>query len=147
MINASAFPMRAFLMTALVNAIWINASNIFRYFAFVMEMMREALPGVPNIAPMNLAVFAIWGVWDTILLFAATFFTWIYLERFGRTLRHAVIAGTLFWLAIFGILWLGLFNMNLATAEILAIALPLAWIEQIVSALIVYWGMGRFLAR
>ena len=49
-------------MALIVNFIWINASEVFRYFAFVMPMMREAFPMVPNVAPMNLPVFMIWGV-------------------------------------------------------------------------------------
>jgi hypothetical protein len=34
-------------------------------------------------------------------------------------------------------LWLGLFNMNLATPSIVAAMLPWAWVEMIVAALIV----------
>jgi len=55
-----------------------------------------------------------------------------------------VIAGTFVWLGIFGILWLGLLDMNLATLEILAIALPLSWLELVVAGLIVQFGMARF---
>ncbi|MEO1017248.1 MAG: hypothetical protein AAFY56_06085 [Pseudomonadota bacterium] len=137
-------PVQPFLLTALVNMIWINASEVFRYFVFIMPMLRESFPQIPTVAPMNLGVFAIWGIWDTILVFATTGFAWLYLERFGRGWRQAVIAGTLVWLAIFVILWLGLFNMGLATWAILMIALPLSWLEMVVAALIVNWGMLRF---
>jgi len=138
-----AFPVRAFLITLAINAVWVNASNIFRYLAFIMEMMRDALP-MENVAPMDLGVFLVWGVWDTILLLFVTAFVWLWLERFGYGLRQALLAGTAFWLGVFGILWIGLYNMNLATPEILAVALPLAWVEQVVAALIVNWGMRRF---
>ena len=137
-------PLRAFALTALINAIWINASEVFRYVAFVMPMMREAFPQVENVAPMNLFVFAHWGLWDTILLLAVTGFVWIYLERFGTSLRNALTAGTLVWAAIFGILWRGLFNMNFATVPIVTIALALSWLEMLVAASIVLWGMKRF---
>jgi len=138
------FPTRAFWLTTLVNAVWINVSEVFRYFVFVMPMMREAFPQIENIAPMNLPVFAIWGVWDTILLLVVTGFVWMFLERFGRGLRQSFIAGSLIWAAIFVILWLGLFNMNVATGAMLAIALPLSWLEMVVAAVIVNWGMHYF---
>lgn len=57
------------------------------------------------------------------------------------------MTGTRVWGAIFGILWLGLFNMNLATGGILAVALPLSLLELWLAALIVCWGMGRFRAN
>ncbi len=140
----STFPSRAFWLTALVNAVWINASEVFRYFVFVMPMMREAFPQVEGIAPMNLPVFAIWGAWDAILVLAVTGFVFLFLDRFGNGLLQAIVAGSLIWTAIFVILWLGLFNMNMATGAILAIALPLSWLEMVVAALIVNWGMRYF---
>jgi len=133
-----------FWLTALVNAVWINASEVFRYFVFVMPMMREAFPQVEGIAPMNLPVFAIWGAWDAILVLVVTGFVFLFLDRFGNGLLQAITAGSLIWTAIFVILWLGLFNMNIATGAILAIALPLSWLEMVVAALIVNWGMRYF---
>lgn len=143
-LGVKRFPTRAFLITLAINAVWVNASNIFRYFAFVMDGMRAALPEVENVAPMSISVFLIWGVWDTILLLFATGFAWLYLERFGFGVRNALVAGTLFWLGVFGLLWLAIYNMNLATLDVLAVALPFAWLEQIVAALIVDWGMRKF---
>lgn len=132
---------RAFWLTLLINAIWINASEIFRYFVFVMPMLRDSFPQIENVAPMDLIIFARWAVWDTILLFAVTGFFWIALEGFGRSVRNALIAASAVWLAIFGILWLGMLNMNLATPEIAAIALALSWVELAVAGLIVRYGM------
>jgi hypothetical protein len=136
------FPTGSFIRAFLINTLWINASEVFRYFAFVMPMMRKALPSVENVAPMNAVVFAIWGGWDTILIAVVTLFVWLFLERFGYTLRNATIGGTLCWMSIFVILWLGLFNMNLATPKILAIALPLALLELLIAAYIVKWTMA-----
>lgn len=142
--GSSSLFARPFWITLLFNALWINASEVFRYFAFVMPMMRAAFPQIEDVAPMNLAVFIIWGLWDTVLLFVVTGFVWIYLERFGNSLRNALIAGAFAWLGIFVILWLGLFNMNLAPANVLAVALPLSLIELLVAGTIVHWGMKRF---
>ncbi len=131
---------RHLLGTLLIIALWINASEVFRYFIFIMPMMREAFSSVADVAPMSLPVFLIWGIWDTILLIAVTGFVWLYLERFGWTRSNALLAGSLVWGAIFGILWLGLYNMNLATPAILAIALSLSWLELVIAALILRQG-------
>lgn len=130
---------RALAMATAINAVWINASEIVRYFAFVRDMMQRAFPQVPDIVPMSLPIFLSWGVWDTLVLLVVTGFTWMYLDRFGGGARNALVAGTLVWLAIFVVLWLGLFNMDLATARIALTALPLAWIEMAIAALIVDW--------
>lgn len=132
-----------FVMAILVNFIWINASEIFRYFAFVMPMMREAFPTLPDVAPMNLPVFMIWGVWDTILVIAATLVPWMALKVFGASPLRAVVYGTGVWLAVFVILWLALYNMNLANLAVLAVALPLAWLELVVASLVVWWFTAR----
>ncbi len=128
----------AYVRAILLNMIWVNISEVFRYFVFIMDLMRNTFPQISDVAPMNLGIFAIWGIWDTILVLSVTGFSWLFLERFGYELRNAIIAGTLFWLSVFVILWLGLFNMNLATAEILLIALPLAWFEMVVAAIITH---------
>ncbi|WP_057462133.1 hypothetical protein [Pseudovibrio sp. POLY-S9] len=133
----------AFWLALLLNLLWINASEVFRYFAFVMPLMRSSLPQLQDVAPMNLPVFMIWGVWDTVLVLAATGLSWVLLERFGPTIRNALYAGSAIWATIFVILWLGLWNMNLATTQIVLTALPLAWLEMIVAALIVRWMMVR----
>lgn len=135
---------KAFAAALLANALWINASEIFRYFVFVMPMMRAALPDAPNVAPMDLNVFLVWGVWDAILLSAVTLGAWICLDRFGDSLGAAIAAGGALWAAIFGLLWLGLFNMNLATPAILAVALPLSLLELVVAAVIVQQARARF---
>ncbi|KZL26047.1 hypothetical protein [Pseudovibrio sp. WM33] len=133
----------AFWLALLLNLLWINASEVFRYFAFVMPLMRSSLPQVQDVAPMNLPVFMIWGVWDTVLVLAATGLSWVLLERFGPTIRNALYAGSTIWATIFVILWLGLWNMNLATTQVVLTTLPLAWLEMIVAALIVRWMMVR----
>ena len=135
-----------FTMALIVNFIWINASEVFRYFAFVMPMMREALPMVPGVAPMSLPVFMIWGVWDTILVLTATLLPWMAMRVFGASTLRAVLYGTGVWMAVFVILWLGLYNMNLATVVVLAVALPMAWVEMVVAALVVWWFTARDLA-
>jgi hypothetical protein len=138
--SSTRFTMPAGLGLALgLNTLWINLSEVARYFFFVMPMMREAFPAIPDVAPMNLMVFMIWGLWDMIVILAVTALAWLILDRMGGTVRAAIVAGTAAWLGIFVVLWLGLFNMNLATPAILLTALPLAWLEMVVAALIARW--------
>lgn len=129
---------RRFWLLALgLNAVWINVSEIFRYFAFVMPMTRSAFPQIPDVAPMNLPVFLIWGAWDTLLLLVVTGFSWLYMSRFGTALRTAVMAGTAVWAGIFVIFWLAAWNMRLAHGQTLIYALPLSWLEMVVAAAVV----------
>ncbi|MEM8653029.1 MAG: hypothetical protein AAGF54_21090 [Pseudomonadota bacterium] len=123
--------------------IWINLSEVFRYFAFVMPMMRDAFPVLPEVAPMNIPVFLVWGIWDTILVLSVCMIAWLSLDKFGTSIKSTALIGTGIWASIFVILWLGLFNMNLATPQILLTALPLAWIELVVAVFIVRWSMLR----
>lgn len=137
---------RGFLIALAINFVWINASEVFRYFVFLMPLLRETFPQIENVAPMNLGVFAIWGLWDTIILLAVTGFCWLFMQGFGTSIRKAILAGTMVWSAIFVIVWLGMFNMNFATLKILSIALPLSWFEMVVAALVVRWNIRREVA-
>jgi len=134
---------RGFVTALLINFLWINFSEVVRYFAFVMPMMRDAFSMVPDAAPMNLPVFMIWGVWDTILVFAATAICWMIQDRFGRKPITVILSGTFVWATIFVILWLGLWNMNLAPINVVLVALPLAWLETVIAAFIVRWARDR----
>ncbi|MFG1304752.1 hypothetical protein V5F34_11555 [Xanthobacter autotrophicus] len=130
------FPTRAFVLACVLVSIWINASEIFRYFVFVMPMTRATLPMVPDVAPMSVPVFLVWGLWDTLLVVMNVLLTWLYARAFGASLRSAVVAGTLGWLFFFVLFWVAMLNMNLAAPATAAIALPLAWVELVVGSLL-----------
>jgi hypothetical protein len=130
------FPVRAFLLTCLVVSLWVNASEVFRYFAFVMPMTRETLAMVPEVAPMNISVFLVWGLWDTLLVVMTVALYWLVAERFGAGWPSVIAAGTLGWLFFFVLFWLAMLNMNLTDTSIAAIALPLAWFELVVASAI-----------
>ena len=130
-----------FRLAVIANLVWINASEVWRYFAVVKPLLHETVPGRPGIAAVTPGIFASWMLWDTILVLAATGFYWLYLERFGRTWRHGLAAALWFTAAVFGLLWLGTVNMGLVPVVFLWTALPLAWAEQAVAALIVLWTM------
>lgn len=126
-----------------LNFIWINLSEVFRYFLFVRPMMQEALPALPDVAPMSVPIFLVWGVWDSILVVCVTLVSVLALERLGGTLKSIVTIATGIWAGVFVILWLGLYNMNLATAPVLLVALPLAWLEMFVAVHLVAYAMRR----
>lgn len=130
-------PSRWFWIALLANTIWMNVSEVWRYFVFVMPMVRTHLAEVPGVAPMSLGVFAAWGLWDTILIAAATGFFWMFFRQFGLGLLTVLAAATSFWATVFVIFWFAMINMNLASLEIAAAALPLAWLELFVAAVIV----------
>ena len=127
----------------LLNFVWINLSEVFRYFVFVRPMMQEALPTLPDVAPMSIPVFLIWGLWDTILVVSVTLIAVLALERLGGSPRTILTTATGIWASIFVILWLGLYNMNLATPGILLVALPLAWLEMFVAVHLAAYAMHR----
>ncbi len=141
----SEFSLRAFALTCLIVTLWINASEIFRYFIFVMPMIRQTLQMVPDIAPMNVPVFFLWGLWDSILTIVSVWFYWLHMERFGGSLKTALISGTTSWLFLFVLFWIAMFNMGLSTLETPAIALPLAWLEMVVAGFIAGKCFQRFI--
>lgn len=136
-------PLRAVRVALLANFLWINASEIWRYLVVVRPMVQAAYGGRAGIAPFDLATFALWSVWDMMLITAATGFYWLHFRWSGRGLLPCVMAATLFTLTVFGLLWLAMVNMGLAPARIMFAALPLAWVEQVGAAFIMWWVLGR----
>ncbi len=131
-VSMDAQARRSFLIVLMIAYMWLNASEVFRYFAFVMPMTRDAMSSVRDVAPMSYTVFMIWGLWDTLLFGCVTFIAWLFYEKFGGGLRNTLAVGTLLWLAIFCIFWLAAWNMNLTVSRVPLVALPLAWIEMVV---------------
>lgn len=131
---------RAFFLALGINFIWVNVSEVWRYLFVIKPLLHETFPDDPDIAPFDLGTFAIWSIWDSILIVAATGFFWIYLKSAGATFGQAIAAASFFTVTVFGLLWLGAYNMGLVPASFIWVALPLAWLEQVVAAVIV-WRM------
>ena len=132
----SPFNVRTFTWITLLVSLWIHASETFRYFLFIMPEMQQFLAPLENVAPMNLSIFAIWGVWDTLLSGLVVFLYWIYAQHFGESLRSAIYSGLISWLFFFVLFWIGLWNMNLASIKALMIALPLSLLEMVVASVL-----------
>lgn len=132
----SIFNTRRFAIVVLLVSIWVNASEVFRYFVIVMPATRDFLSGVPGVAPMNLPVFAIWGAWDMLLTACTVFMFWLVSQVFGNNYRSVVVAGTLSWVFFFVLFWVAMCNMALAQPTLALKALPLAWFELVVASYI-----------
>lgn len=130
------FELKRFLIHTIIVSIWVNFSEVFRYFVIVMPETRQFLKMVPDVAPMNWAVFSIWGVWDTILTASLVFTYWLITHAFGNTIHSVLLAGTAFWSFFFLLFWIGMWNMGLAEPKLALIALPLAWFEMVVACFI-----------
>ena len=120
------FPWRLYGATFLIVSMWIHAAENFRYLLFVRPMLQDSLGMVPNVAPMTLPYFVSWGIWDTMLAAMTTLWVWLYAQVFGRSLRSAVIAGTLSWLGSFVFFWHAFANLNLATFADLFVEPPMS---------------------
>lgn len=130
---SKSFNLKQFIIIVLITSLWINASEVFRYFVFVMPMMKEFWIG-EEVAEMNATIFSIWGIWDTLLSAVLVFIVWLFCERFGNGIRSILTSATLVWLSIFVIFWVAASNMGLSDWGILLVALPLSWIEMVVGA-------------
>ncbi|MGH1339811.1 MAG: hypothetical protein ACRBFS_27070 [Aureispira sp.] len=123
-----------FIKLVLMTSIWVNISEVFRYFLIVMPTMREELASISNVAPMDWWIFSIWGLWDTILTASIVFITWLCYKSFGTGKRTILIAGTISWGMFFLLFWIGMVNMNLANPTLLIVTLPLCLLETMVAA-------------
>ncbi|MEM9509542.1 MAG: hypothetical protein AAGA16_17970 [Cyanobacteria bacterium P01_E01_bin.35] len=132
----SEFNFREFLIVTLIVSIWVNASEVFRYFAIVMPATRKFLVSVPDVAPMNWGVFSLWSLWDTILTIMIVFMYWLVAQSFGNNFKSILIASTASWTFLFVLFWVAMFNMALSSSTLALIALSLAWIEVFVASFI-----------
>ena len=60
------FITKIFILIILMTSLWVHASQLFRFFAYVKPELQGYLSAVPNVAPMDdLGTLLIWGGWDT----------------------------------------------------------------------------------
>jgi len=128
------FRLKNFIIITLLTSIWINISEVFRYFVLVMPHVKSFFDNKQGVADMNLGIFAIWGFWDTILTSILVFIFWLYSIVFGSSNRSVLISGTIVWLAVFVIFWVATANMGLSEWKILWVTMPLSWFEMIIGA-------------
>ena len=130
------FQIKQYIFISLVVSIWINASEVFRYFVFVMPRVKSFFVGKAGVAEMDWIIFSIWGFWDSLLTALLVFLFWLYARSFGNNWRSIFVSGSIAWLFVFVIFWVATANMGLAEWSILWITLPLSWIEMVVGTAI-----------
>jgi len=130
---SNSFNTRQFIIVVLITSIWVNASEVFRYFVFVMPRVKSYWNNLSSVTDMNVSIFAVWGLWDTILTVMVVFFFWLYSRVFGNNSRSVIISAILSWMFFFVLYWVGAANMGYSDWSILWITLPLSLIEIIVA--------------
>ncbi|WP_299684378.1 hypothetical protein [uncultured Dokdonia sp.] len=137
------FNFKQFIGITLLVSIWINISEVFRYFVLVMPRVKAFFDYQPGIADMSWSIFSIWGLWDILLTAILVFVFWLYIQSFGNTNTAVWLSGTLVWGAVFVIFWVATANMGLSNWSILLITLPLSLLEMLVGA----WIASRLYRR
>jgi len=129
----NSFNLRSYLLVTFLTSIWINASEVFRYFVLVMPRMKDYWQESEHaIADMNTGIFVIWGLWDTLLTATLVFLVWLYIQVFGHSNRSVTRSSTIVWAAVFVIFWVATANMGLSNWDVLLIMLPLSWLEMLI---------------
>jgi hypothetical protein len=129
----SIFPDK-FLKLVLITSIWVNISEVFRYFVIVVPALKKYLAVLSDFAPVNWSVVLVWGVWDTILTAGIVFITWLCYKTYGKSTKSILTAGVVSWAMFFLLYWVGMANMNLTKVDLLAYTLPLSLLETTVGA-------------
>ncbi len=137
MIRYESTTIKQFIYITLITSIWINLSEVFRYFVFVGPMTQDYFNHKSGIAEIDPIIFSIWGIWDTLLTGIMVYITWLFLNKHGYTSKSIIASGTLVLLTIFVIFWIATANMGLSNWSVLFITLPLSWIEMVIGAWIV----------
>ena len=132
------FEYKGFIIIILVTSIWINISEVFRYFAIVRPEMHTYLYMVPHVADMNIGIFALWAIWDTVLSILVVLSFWLIAEKFGYSAKTAVLSGTFSWFWLFFMFWFAFANMNLSSWSFIVIPMALSWIEMVIASYITW---------
>lgn len=136
------FNLKQFTIITLVVSLWVNLSEVFRYFVLVMPRVKAFFGDRAGVAEMNWKIFSIWGLWDTLLTAVLVFVFWLYAKSFGNNTRSIVFSGVLVWASIFIIFWVAMANMGLSKWKLLWITLPLSLLEMLIGA----WIASRLYA-
>lgn len=137
------FNLKEFLIITLLTSIWINASEVFRYFVLIRPKIQSFFQGKKDVAEMDWVIFSIWGLWDTLLTAALVFIFWLCLQTFGSGKKTTLLSGIVVWAVVFVVFWVANANMGLSSWDLLLIALPFSLFEMLVGA----WIASRLYLR
>jgi len=134
---------RQFGIGVLMVSIWINISEVFRYFVIVRPKVQHFFNFQEGIAEMNGVIFLIWGFWDMLLTLMVYGSYVLFVYYYGDTRRAIVPAATFSWLFLFVLFWIAMANMGLSNWSTLGMVLPLCWIETFVASIIGSWLLRK----
>jgi hypothetical protein len=140
----SGLSIKNFIIISLIVSLWVNASEVFRYFVIVRAEMQSTLAMVPNVASMDFTIFSIWGIWDTLLTMLTVFLYYLFSEKFGRNTSSIIKSAAMSWAFVFVIFWVATANMNLARWAFIPIPLSLALFELVVATFLTNWLFKKF---
>ena len=130
--NQPDFNLKHFIVITLLASIWINISEVFRYFLIVMPQVKSFFNDRPEIATMDWGIFIIWTIWDMLLTAILVFFFWLVAQVYGNSKRSILISSSVICVAIFVMFWVATANMGMSYWKPLVIILPLCWIEMFI---------------
>ncbi|MEO1011692.1 MAG: hypothetical protein AAFX53_10330 [Bacteroidota bacterium] len=128
------FVLKQFVRITLLVSIWINISEVFRYFVLVRPRVKAFFDNKEGVAEMDWVIFTIWGFWDMLLTGILVLIFWLYTKSSENNNKSILVSATLVWFSVFVIFWVATANMGLSDWSILWITLPLGWLEMVVGA-------------
>lgn len=131
------FVLKDFILIALITSLWVNASELVRYFGYVRPKMQEYFSNIPQMGTIwEVQILAVWGFWDTLITALYVFLFWLCAQVFGNNVKSILISGVMSWLFFFVLYWVASANMFLASWSNLLVVLPMALVETVVASYI-----------
>ena len=85
-----------------------------------------------DVSEWGAVTWVVWLIWLAIAIACIIIFSDLNEYKYGSGWSSMLRAASLVWAATFGIIWLSMFNLDLASAQVLAVALPGSLLEVIV---------------
>ncbi len=131
------FIIKDFIIITLLTSIWVNVSELVRYFGYVRPEMQEYFPFISNMGVIwDVQIIAVWAFFDTLLVALYVYLFWLCAQVFGNNRKSILISGFMSWCFFFVLFWVGSANMYLSNWSTLLVVLPLALLETLVASYI-----------
>lgn len=131
------FVVKDFIVITLITSLWVNVSELVRYFGYVRPQMQEYFPFIPEMGKIwDVQILAVWTFWDVLITVLYVFLFWLCAQVYGNNRKAIIISGVMSWAFVFVLYWLATANMFLAEWSTLLVVLPLALVETIVASYI-----------
>jgi len=131
------FVLKDFIVISLITSIWVNISELIRYFGYERPQMQDYFPSIPNMGRIwDMQIIFVWGFWDTLITFLYVFLFWLCAQVFGNNRKSVLISGFMSWAFGFVLYWVASANMYLASWSSLPVVLSMAFFETLVASYI-----------